>query len=37
MNQANEIQKDLKNYLEIEDDEEDRKLKMSGFYDDVLE
>ena len=34
---ASNIQQNLRNYLDIEDDEEDRKIKMSGFYDDGLE
>lgn len=34
---ASNIQQNLRNYLDIEDDEEDRKIKMSGFYDDNLE
>lgn len=31
------ISKNLNNYHDIEDDEEDRKIKMSGFYDEELE
>ena len=36
-NQANKIQRNLKNFEDISDDEEDRKIKMSGFNDDNLE
>ena len=38
MEEINGIQKTFKTqYGDVEDDEEDRKIKMSGFYNDELE